>query len=99
MQQNLRETSQKPHSGLAKKICLPLSSNEDGDGSGHHDALVITLSIGNCTIKKALVDNGSSVNLIMLETLKNMGFSEADLRKKAIPLVGFSGRQLTPWEK
>ncbi|XP_074315707.1 uncharacterized protein LOC141651915 [Silene latifolia] len=38
-----------------------------------------------------LVDTGSSVNLIMLKTLKNMKFSEKDLVQKAVPLVGFSG--------
>ncbi|XP_074301515.1 uncharacterized protein LOC141632912 [Silene latifolia] len=57
----------------------------------HHDALIITLSIGNCPVKKILVDTGSSVNLIMLETLKNMGCSEKDLVQKAVPLVSFSG--------
>ncbi|XP_074299630.1 uncharacterized protein LOC141630772 [Silene latifolia] len=57
----------------------------------HHDALIITLSIGKCLIKKIFVDTGSSVNLIMLETLKNMGFNEKDLVQKAVPLVGFSG--------
>ncbi|XP_074265836.1 uncharacterized protein LOC141588287 [Silene latifolia] len=57
----------------------------------HHDALIITLSIGNCLVTKILVDTGSSVNLIMLETLKNLGLSEKDLVKKAVPLVGFSG--------
>ncbi|XP_074278457.1 uncharacterized protein LOC141602048 [Silene latifolia] len=57
----------------------------------HHDALIITLSIGNCLVKKILVDTESSLNLIMLETLKNMGFSEKDLVKKAVPLLGFSG--------
>ncbi|XP_074314617.1 uncharacterized protein LOC141649844 [Silene latifolia] len=56
----------------------------------HHDALIITLPIGNCKVKKILVDTGSSVNLIMMETLKGMGFTENDLAKKAIPLVGFS---------
>ncbi|XP_074277842.1 uncharacterized protein LOC141601454 [Silene latifolia] len=57
----------------------------------HHDALIITLPIGNCKVKKILVDTGSSVNLIMMETLKGMGFTEKDLAKKAIPSVGFSG--------
>ncbi|XP_074283579.1 uncharacterized protein LOC141608124 [Silene latifolia] len=57
----------------------------------HHDALIITLPIGNCEVRKILVDTGSSVNLIMLETLKSMGFTEKDLAKKAVPLVGFSG--------
>ncbi|XP_074288596.1 uncharacterized protein LOC141613753 [Silene latifolia] len=49
------------------------------------------LPAGNCKVKKILVDTGSSVNLIMMETLKGMGFTEKDLAKKAIPLVGFSG--------
>ncbi|XP_074298564.1 uncharacterized protein LOC141629465 [Silene latifolia] len=40
---------------------------------------------------KILVDIGSFVNLIMLETLKNMGFNEKNLVKKAVPLVVFSG--------
>ncbi|XP_074318675.1 uncharacterized protein LOC141655497 [Silene latifolia] len=57
----------------------------------HHDALIITLPIENCKVKKIIVDTGSSVNLIMLETLKGIGFGEKYLRKKAIPLVGFSG--------
>ncbi|XP_074318798.1 uncharacterized protein LOC141655627 [Silene latifolia] len=57
----------------------------------YHDALIIILSIGNCLVKKMLVDTGSSVNLIMMETLKNMGFSEKDLVQKAVPLVGFNG--------
>ncbi|XP_074297408.1 uncharacterized protein LOC141628127 [Silene latifolia] len=57
----------------------------------HDDALTITLSIGNCNVRKALVDTGSSVNLIMLETLKTMGFDKENLIKKSLPLVGFSG--------
>ncbi|XP_074301186.1 uncharacterized protein LOC141632545 [Silene latifolia] len=57
----------------------------------HHDALIITLPKGNCEVRKILVDTGSSVNLIMLEILKGMGFTENDLGKKAVPLVGFIG--------
>ncbi|XP_074283451.1 uncharacterized protein LOC141607998 [Silene latifolia] len=57
----------------------------------HDDALTITLSIGNCTVRKTLVDTGSSVNLIMLETLKTIGLDKENLIKKSVPLVGFSG--------
>ncbi|XP_074298381.1 uncharacterized protein LOC141629252 [Silene latifolia] len=57
----------------------------------HHDALIITLPIGNCEVMKIIVDTRSSVNLILLETLKGMRFSEKELAKKAIPLFGFSG--------
>ncbi|XP_074293578.1 uncharacterized protein LOC141620666 [Silene latifolia] len=75
---------------------LPAISFNEADvpdeAQHHHDALIITLSIGNCLVKKILVDTGSSVNLIMLETLKNMVFSEKDLVQKAVPLVGFSGK-------
>ncbi|XP_074313636.1 uncharacterized protein LOC141648823 [Silene latifolia] len=74
---------------------LPAISFDEADvpdeAEHHHDALIITLSIRNCLVKKILVDTGSSMNLIMLETLKNMRFSQKDLVHKAVPLVGFSG--------
>ncbi|XP_074300534.1 uncharacterized protein LOC141631812 [Silene latifolia] len=72
----------------------PVTFDETDMESGaeqHDDALTITLSIGNCTVRKALVDTGSSVNLIMLETLKTLGFDKENLIKKSVPLVGFSG--------
>ncbi|XP_074297130.1 uncharacterized protein LOC141627811 [Silene latifolia] len=47
--------------------------------------------MANCTVRKVLVDIGSSVNLVMLKTIENIGFNEKDLQKKTIPLVGFSG--------
>ncbi|XP_074278110.1 uncharacterized protein LOC141601712 [Silene latifolia] len=61
------------------------------DSHEHHDALIIMLSMANCTVRKVLLVTGSSVNLIILKTIENMGFSEKDLQKKTIPLVGFSG--------
>ncbi|XP_074297863.1 uncharacterized protein LOC141628655 [Silene latifolia] len=77
------------------QINLPPVTFDETDiesGAEQHDvALTITLSIGNCTVRKALVDTGSSVNLIMLETLKTMGFDKENLIKKYVPLVGFSG--------
>ncbi|XP_074318377.1 uncharacterized protein LOC141655184 [Silene latifolia] len=73
---------------------LPAVAFDEGDirdEKEHHDALIITLSMANCRVRKVLVDTRSSVNLIMLKTIENMGFSEKDLQKKTIPLVGFSG--------
>ncbi|XP_074298988.1 uncharacterized protein LOC141629983 [Silene latifolia] len=94
MQPRLKEINQSSTSGSADRD-LPAISFDEADvpdeAEHHNDALIITLSIRNCLVKKILVDIGSSVNLVMLETLKNMGFSEKDLVQKAVPLVGFSG--------
>ena len=56
------------------------------------DSLVISLPVGNCLIRRIIIDNGSAVNIIMLETLQQMGFTEADKVKKSTVLVGFSGK-------
>ncbi|XP_074306397.1 uncharacterized protein LOC141641642 [Silene latifolia] len=69
------------------------SDEEDiRDEREHHGTLIITLSIDNRTVRKVLLDTGSSINLIMLIAIENMGFSEKYLKKKTIPLVGFSGK-------
>ncbi|XP_074351792.1 uncharacterized protein LOC141690937 [Apium graveolens] len=55
------------------------------------DGLVISLPVGNCLIKRILVDNGSAANIMMLSTLTQMGLVESDMIKKSTTLVGFSG--------
>ncbi|XP_074304196.1 uncharacterized protein LOC141638917 [Silene latifolia] len=84
------ETSYKVSQSNLPPVTFDETDMESG-AEQHDDALTITLSIGNCTVRKALVDTGSSVNLIMLETLKTMGFDKENLVKKSVPLVGFSG--------
>ncbi|XP_074355077.1 uncharacterized protein LOC141693804 [Apium graveolens] len=54
------------------------------------DGLVISHPMGNCLIKRILVDNGSASNIMMLSTLKQMGLTESDMNKKSTTLVGFS---------
>ncbi|XP_021767502.1 uncharacterized protein LOC110731890 [Chenopodium quinoa] len=58
---------------------------------GHHDGLVISLPVGNCMIKRILVNNGSSANSIMIDTLKHMNIDEKSIVNKSTMLVGFSG--------
>ncbi|XP_074374437.1 uncharacterized protein LOC141714840 [Apium graveolens] len=55
------------------------------------DGLVISLPMGNCLIKRILVDNGSAANIMMLSTLTQIGLVESDMIKKSTTLVGFSG--------
>ncbi|XP_074304408.1 uncharacterized protein LOC141639114 [Silene latifolia] len=56
---------------------LPAISFDEADildeAEHHRDALIITLSIGNCLVKKILVDTGSSVNLIIFGNLEEYG--------------------------
>lgn len=62
---------------------------------GHQDALVITAKIGTNTVKKILIDNGSSVDI-----LYNSAFSKMDLGDRKIdrawtsPLYGFTGNEV-----
>ncbi|XP_056860096.1 uncharacterized protein LOC130508551 [Raphanus sativus] len=57
----------------------------------HHDALVISLTIANCLVKRILVNNGSSGNIIFHSAFADLGLEPMALTRKATPFVGFSG--------
>ena len=61
----------------------------------HDDALVISLSIANCLTKRILVDNRNSTNVLFLNAYREMGLKEADITRRCISLVGFSGESKT----
>ncbi|XP_024018879.1 uncharacterized protein LOC112090858 [Morus notabilis] len=73
--------------------------NED-DASGvhfpHNDALVVEAMIGNHTVCRILVDNGSSVNLLYSDCLEKMGIQKEQLEKPSRPLYGFTGDSVFP---
>ncbi|XP_013608211.1 PREDICTED: uncharacterized protein LOC106314965 [Brassica oleracea var. oleracea] len=57
----------------------------------HHDALVVSLTAANCLVKRILVDNGSSNNIIFQTAYQDLGLDESVLTRRITPLVGFSG--------
>ncbi|XP_076943901.1 uncharacterized protein LOC143614307 [Bidens hawaiensis] len=57
----------------------------------HHDGLVITLYISNFFVRRIIVDNGSSVNIIQLDILNRMIITESVIISKSPVLVGYSG--------
>ncbi|KAF3586278.1 hypothetical protein F2Q69_00029720 [Brassica cretica] len=58
----------------------------------HHDALVISLTVANCLVKKILVDNDISSNIIFQTAYQDLGLEESALTRKINPLIGFSSK-------
>ena len=59
-------------SGVSKLVFSFIDNEDSTLINPHHDALVISLLIANCRIKRILVDNGSSTNVIILNALREM---------------------------
>lgn len=62
----------------------------------HNDALVITLQMANILTKRILVDCGSLVNVLFMDTLKVMGIEESFINRHPTILIGFSSNKNTP---
>ena len=60
----------------------------------HDDAIVITLLIANYTIRRVLVDNESSVDILYYPTFQQMRLGRNQLRPVCSPLVGFRGMKV-----
>ncbi|XP_074327054.1 uncharacterized protein LOC141664994 [Apium graveolens] len=61
---------------------------------GHQDALVITTRVGNNTVKKMLVDNGSSVDVLYHHAFSRMDIWDRRLENSRTPLYGFTGNEV-----
>ncbi|XP_056697791.1 uncharacterized protein [Spinacia oleracea] len=89
----------RPARAVAAKHLTPISFDESDAGDisdKHHDGLVISIPVGNCMVKRVLVDNGSSTNVMMLDAVKEMGLnSDTDVVQKSTVLIGFSGEANT----
>ncbi|VVB04402.1 unnamed protein product [Arabis nemorensis] len=42
-------------------------------------------------MKRTLIDNGSSTNILFMEAFKGLGLKEEELTRKSTSLIGFSG--------
>ncbi|XP_024026719.1 uncharacterized protein LOC112093118 [Morus notabilis] len=62
----------------------------------HNDALVVEAMIGNHTVCRILVDNGSSVDLLYSDCLEKMGIRKEQLEKTSRPLYGFTEDSVIP---
>ncbi|XP_010489839.1 PREDICTED: uncharacterized protein LOC104767523 [Camelina sativa] len=93
---NTRAVKNSQNTGLATKGDTPsytitFTTDESSVPTLHHDTLVIQLTLANCLMKRILIDNGSSTNILYMQAYKELGLDEGGLTRKSIPLVGFSG--------
>ncbi|XP_020216768.1 uncharacterized protein LOC109800394 [Cajanus cajan] len=58
------------------------------------DPMVISVEINNCIVKKTLVDQGSSADILYWKTFEQLGIPEQELTPYDEPLVGFSGERV-----
>ena len=56
----------------------------------HYNALVISLLISNCMIKRVLINNGPSTNVVFLNAFKEMEIDEYNNHRYSTILVDFS---------
>ncbi|KAK3012745.1 hypothetical protein RJ639_008093 [Escallonia herrerae] len=65
----------------------------DDDSKGiktpHDDPLVITIKAGNFDVKRVLIDNGSSAEILFHDAFEKMNIPTNRLRKMEAPLYGF----------
>ncbi|VFQ91505.1 unnamed protein product [Cuscuta campestris] len=60
-------------------------------GEDHNDPLVITMDINGVDVARVLVDTGSSVNILYLETFQKLRLCRTQLEPLKTPLSGFMG--------
>ena len=60
----------------------------------HDDALVITLRIGGYDVKRVMVDQGSTAEIMYPDLYKRLNLKAEDLTPYSFPLVSLRGRLL-----
>ena len=73
-------------------------SEEDKTGTiqPHDDALVVMLRIGGYDVRRVLVDQGSTIEIMYLDLYKGLDLKPKDLTAYESPLVSFEGKTVIP---
>jgi hypothetical protein len=74
---------------------VPITFTEEDfrlKSTNHNNAMVIEVNIAGWVIRKILVDNGSSVDILFLKTFEKMNLTQHMLHPPEYPLQGFGGK-------
>lgn len=61
----------------------------------HEDALILTLRISDFDVRRILIDQGNSVDLLQMSTYRKMGLPPSALENLGRILSGFNGASIT----
>ena len=83
------------------RVELPLvmgfsDENKIGTIQPHDDALVITLQIWGYNVKRVIVDQGSTAEIMYPDLYKGLNLKAEDLTPYSSPLVSFEGKIIIP---
>ena len=73
-----------------------LDKDKIGTIQPHDDALVITLRIGGYDVKRVMVDQGSTAEIMYPDLYKGLSLRAEDLTPYSSPLVSFEGKVIIP---
>ena len=62
----------------------------------HDDALVVTLKIEGYDVKRVLVDQGSTIEIMYPDLYKGLNLRSEDLTAYDSPLISFEGKMVIP---
>ena len=90
--------NQEPKRARVERPLIMGFSDEDKIGTiqPHDDALVITLRIGGYDVKRIIVDQGSTVEIMYPDLYKGLSLRVEDPTPYSSPLVSFDGKVIIP---
>lgn len=62
----------------------------------HNDPLILTLSIGECEVRRALIDSGSSVDIMFYRAFEQLGRAQQDIIPVSMQLIGLGSLLVWP---
>ena len=93
-----KDTNHEPKRARVERPLVMGFSDEDKVGTiqPHDDALVITLQIGGYNVKRVMVDQGSTAEIMYPDLYKGLSLRGEDLTPYSSPLVSFEGNIIIP---
>lgn len=71
-----------------------IDSDFTGSDPNQDDPMVITVELQSFAVKKVLVDQGSSVDILYWKTLQKLHISQDDLAPNDEPIYSFVGKRV-----